>query len=48
MSLDLLVHALCVCIFKDERVTLYKWVSVVHLMMCEAAIALQSTVHQTV
>ena len=42
MSIDLLVHAMCVCIFKGERVIVCKWVSVVHLVMCEAAIVLQS------
>ena len=36
--LDLLAHALCVWIFKDERVIVYKWVSVV---MCEVAIVIQ-------
>ena len=39
MSLDLLAHALCACILKDERVNACKWVSVV---MCEVAIVLQS------
>ena len=39
MSLDLLAHVLCACIFKDERVIVYKWVSVV---MCEVASVLQS------
>ena len=41
MSLDLLVHALCACIFKGERVIVYKWLSVVHLVMHEVAIVLQ-------
>ena len=39
MSLDLLVCALCACIFKDESVNVYKWLSVV---MCEVAIVLHS------
>ena len=39
MSLDLLACTLCACSFKEERVNVGKWVSVV---MCEAAIVLQS------
>ena len=42
MSIDLLAHAICTCDFKDERVSVYKCVSVVHLVRCEAAIVLQS------
>ena len=42
MSIDMLACTLCACIFKGERVIVCKWVSVVHLVMCEAAIVLQS------
>ena len=42
VSLDLLLCAICTCIFKGGNNNLYKWVSVVHLVMCEAAIVLQS------
>ena len=41
-SLDLLSCATCVLIFKGERVIVFKWLSVVHLVMCEATIVLQS------
>ena len=37
MSLDLLMHAICAYIFKGERVNVYIWVPVVHVVMCEAA-----------
>ena len=33
---------MCLCIFKGERVIVHKWLSVVHLVMCEVAIVLQS------
>ena len=42
ISLYLLAHAICICIFKGERVIVYKWLSVVHLVMSEVAIVLQS------
>ena len=42
MSLDPLACAICACILKDVRVNVYKWVSVVQMVMCEAAIVLQS------
>ena len=42
VSIDLLACAICACIFKDESVIVYKWVSVVHMVMCEAIIVLQS------
>ena len=42
MSTDLLVCAICTCIFKGERVIVFKWLSVVLLVMCEVAIVLQS------
>ena len=42
VSIDLLVCAMCTCIFKGETVNVSKWLSVVHLVMCEAAIVLQS------
>ena len=41
MSLDLLVCALCASIFKGKRVIVYKWLSVVHLVVCELGIVLQ-------
>ena len=42
VSLDLLACAICMCIFKGETVTVYKWLSLVHLVMCEVAIVPQS------
>ena len=42
VSIDVLVHAMYTCFFKVERVIVFKWLSVVHLVMCEAAIVLQS------
>ena len=42
MPFDLLLHAICMSVFKGERVIVYKWVSVVHMVMCEVAIVLQS------
>ena len=42
VSIDLLVHSICTCIFKGEKIIVCKWVSVVHLVMCEVAIVLQS------
>ena len=42
VSTDLLAHAMCMCIFKDERVIVYKWVSLVYMVMCEVVIVLQS------
>ena len=42
MSIDLLACAICMCIFKGERVSACRWVLVVHLVMCEVAIILQS------
>ena len=42
MSLDLLAHAICACVFKGERINVYKWVTVAHLVMCEVAIVLKS------
>ena len=42
MPIDMLVHAICMCDFKDERVIVCKWVSVVHLVICKVAIVLQS------
>ena len=42
MSIDLLVGGICTCIFKGERVIVFKWLSVVHLVMCEVATVLQS------
>ena len=39
---DLLACAICVGIFKGERVIVYKWLSMVHLVMCEVVIILQS------
>ena len=42
MSIDLLVHAICTCVFKGERINVYKWVSVVQLVMSEVVIVLQS------
>ena len=34
MSLDLLVCAICVCIFKGERVNVHKWLSVLQQTIC--------------
>ena len=48
VSLDVLACAICACIFKDEGVNVYKWVSVVHMMVCEVAIVLQSKSIKTV
>ena len=42
MSINLLEHAICTCLFIGERLIVCKWVSVVHLVMCEAAIVFQS------
>ena len=42
MSIDLLVCAICACLFKGERVIVCKCISVVHMVMCEVAIILQS------
>ena len=42
MSIDPLVHAICTCVFKGERVIVFKWSSVVHLVMCEVAFVIQS------
>ena len=42
VSIDLLGHAICTCIFKGGIVIVFKWLSVVYLVMCEAAILLQS------
>ena len=42
MSIDLLVYAICAYILKGERVIVCKSVSVVHMVMCEVAIVLQS------
>ena len=42
ISIDLLAHAICAYCFKGERVIVFKWLSVVHLVMCETAIVLQS------
>ena len=41
MSIELLGHAICACIFNGERFIVCKWVSVVHLVMCEVAIVFQ-------
>ena len=41
ISIDLLVHAICACSFKGERVIVFKWLSVVHLVLREVAIAPQ-------
>ena len=40
--IDLLACARCKYIFKGERVIVCKWLSSVHLVMCEVAIVLQS------
>ena len=42
ISIDLLVHAICTCFFKGNSVVVIKWLSVVHMVVCEAAIVLQS------
>ena len=42
ISIDLLVHVICVCFFKGNSVIVFKWLSVVHMVVCEVAIVLQS------
>ena len=42
MSIDLLACTICTCIFRGKRLIVCKWVSVVHMVMCEVAIVLQS------
>ena len=42
VSIDLLAHAICTYVFNGEGVIVCKWVSVVHLVMCEVTIVLQS------
>ena len=42
VSIDLLAHAICTCHFKGERSMVCKWVLLVHLVMFEMAIVLQS------
>ena len=41
-SIDLLACAICACVFKGETFIVCIWLSVVHLVMCEVAIVLQS------
>ena len=41
-SIELLDHAICACFFKGESVIVVKWLSVVHMVVCEVAIVLQS------
>ena len=41
-SIDLLACAICMYFFKGESVTVFKWLSVVHMVVCEVAIVLQS------
>ena len=42
MSIDLLVHAICVSIFKGKSVIVFEWLLAVHMAVCEMAIFLQS------
>ena len=42
ISIDLLAHAICTCFFKGEGVIVFKWLSVVHMLVCGVAIVLQS------
>ena len=42
ISIDLLACAICACFFKGSKVIVFRWLSVVHMVVCEAAIVLQS------
>ena len=42
VSTDLLACAICMCFFKGMCVIVFKWLSVVHMLVCEAVIVLQS------
>ena len=42
MSINLLVHAICTCLFKGKIVIVLEWLSVVHMVVCEVATVLQS------
>ena len=42
VSFVLLVCAICACVFKGERFIVFKWLSVVHMVMCEAATVFQN------
>ena len=42
ISIDPLACAICTCFFKGKRVIVFKWLSVVYMVVCEAAIVLQS------
>ena len=41
-SMDLMACAIYTYFFKGERVIVFKWLSVVHMVVCEMAIVLQS------
>ena len=42
VSIDLLACDICACLFKGESVIVFKWLSLVHLLICEVAAVLQS------
>ena len=42
ISIDLLACAISACFFKGNKVVLFKWLSIVHMVVCEVAIVLQS------
>ena len=42
ISIDLLAHVICTCFFKGEKVIVFKWLLVVHMVVCEVPIVLQS------
>ena len=48
VSIDLLACAICACFFRGSKVVVFKWLSVVHMLVYEVTIVLQKQVYQTV